>query len=242
MVILVLSAFQSETGSLRKKYGALEAAAERSFHLYHAAKGGATVRFGTTGEGKDNVRRFFEWYTAKAGSHDLPDLVLSTGYAGALKKDLKAGDIVVAENITDLSTGKAYRLETPSALREKFPPCGGLTVGRLTGSADKTDLFLERPDAAFVDMESSAVLDFCVPKRVPCWVVRSVSDPAGFRFPAKEFVRDNWRDIPVKLWLYRILTDPADFLRAVRLQGNLVKARKNITQTVSTVIDSLVKG
>jgi hypothetical protein len=242
MTILVLSAFVSETKRLMDKYRARMAASEKSFRIFQTEFGEVTLRFGITGEGKESLRRFFEWYGARAGSYELPGLIISTGYAGALKKELKAGDIVMADSVTDVTSGKNYQLEIPSVLRTKYPRwlCSGLTVGRLTEADAKAVLSGQRPDAAFVDMESSAVMDYCGVRRLPCWIVRSISDRLGFRFPKSDLVRDKWTDIPPLRWLYRIFTDPADFSRAVRLQINLWKAQKNIASAVSAVLRELI--
>lgn len=241
MILLVLSAFFSETGILIRKFCAKNISGMTRRGLYRADVDGSVVLFGITGQGRENVGMFFRDVLDRYEG-GMPGLVISTGYAGALKEGLAAGDAVIADQVSDLVTGKTFNVVTGPVKNLPAAVGPGLTVGRLAGMDAKREISAGNPGALFVDMESSSVLEHCARRNIPCTVVRCISDPAGFVFPTKEFVRDSWRDIPVRSWFARAVTDPADFFRAVRLQRNLLKSRRKIAAVVSGILANALNG
>ena len=104
-----------------------------------------------------------------------PDLVISTGFAGALKEGIGAGDLVLDSSRSDPRTSGIL-----SALSEKY----AITVHRgAFFSQDKT-LFTreekmrggENNGAIAVEMESRGIHDLCREKKIPFCSLRAVSD------------------------------------------------------------------
>jgi adenosylhomocysteine nucleosidase len=86
-----------------------------------------------------------------------PQLVIAAGFCGALRPDLRVGDVVVE------SKGTGGRV---------------LTVPRLVADpAEKRSLHAET-GADVVDMESTAVAEVCAARGIPFLAVRAVSDTA----------------------------------------------------------------
>lgn len=239
MIVLVLASFPSELNALALYREAQPLFSEKQYRLYQNRLSGHTVRFGITGEGRGNVNRFFEIYFSKAGPHELPGLILSTGYAGALNASLRAGDIIAAREIKDLKSGKLFRCDVPSFIAGRFPLLSCMCVDRFLHGDGKASIAEQLPQADFIDMESAAVAEICTVRRIPCLVIRAVSDPASFRFPSKEFVQDSWKRIPMPKWILSLFRKPSDFFRTIVFQVNLGKARKGIASAVRTTLEGL---
>ncbi len=115
-------------------------------------------------------------------------LILSTGYAGALQTDLRAGAV-----IADLP--EAF---DDAALRSAAASAGlDLRFGRITHS----DRELTRPDeklalgketgACAVDMETAVLRDWARPLQIPVCAVRIISDAADEHLPSGFPADDN---------------------------------------------------
>jgi len=113
-----------------------------------------------------------------------PRYIVSCGFSGALKPELKVGHIVMANAITD-THGHEMPLSLP--MPEQLPD--GVHVGRLVvvdelvrTPQDKKELG-ESHDAMAVDMESLAVAQVCRDQGVGFMAVRVISDDLDTELP-----------------------------------------------------------
>lgn len=113
-----------------------------------------------------------------------PKWIIAAGFAGALKPELKVGDIVVAEGVAHPG-GRKFSID----LKMKADPKCGLYVGRLLSvdepvrkSAQKEALGAQH-DALAVDMESLAVAEVCREMKVRYLAVRAISDDLSSDLP-----------------------------------------------------------
>ena len=107
-------------------------------------------------------------------------LILSTGYAGALQTDLRAGAVIA--DLPEAFDGAALRSAAASTGLD-------LRFGRIAHS----DRELTRPDeklalgkatgACAVDMETAALRDWARPFQIPVCAVRIISDAVDERLP-----------------------------------------------------------
>ena len=104
-----------------------------------------------------------------------PDWVISAGFAGSLRENLRRGDIVMADEILDVS-GRRLSIDL------KAEAAAGVHVGRLLtvdkiirDPAEKRSLG-EIHQALAVDMESWAVGEVCRQDKVRFLAIRVVSD------------------------------------------------------------------
>jgi nucleoside phosphorylase len=74
--------------------------------------------------------------------------------------------------------------------RQGWATASLVTVSRPVLDTDRAEELRERVQADMVDMESYAVLQACASKRVPCGVVRVITDQANIK--AKQ---DYWRNL-----------------------------------------------
>jgi adenosylhomocysteine nucleosidase len=144
------------------------------------------VVFGTTGDGP---------ICGLAGAAALcdavsPRLLLGAGVAGALSRELRAEDVVVAKRIRD-DRGEApspdARMVDRAVSIAAAKPAILVTVDRpVTGSAEKRSLAaslgIEGP--AVVDMESGGWARAAAARGVPYLIARAVSDTADEELPS----------------------------------------------------------
>ena len=103
-----------------------------------------------------------------------PKLVLTCGFAGGLNPELKSGDVVFMTGYPALEERLA---DTDARLASFFSaPRIATTV------AEKQQLRAET-GADVVEMESGAILAVCRENRIPCAMVRAVSDTAHENLP-----------------------------------------------------------
>lgn len=113
-----------------------------------------------------------------------PKWIVSAGFSGALRPELKIGDIVVGNSLVD---ERDHELSID--LKMESNPATGLHVGRLLmadhlvrTAAEKRALG-ERHAALAVDMESLAIAETCRDAKVRCLAIRSISDDLSADLP-----------------------------------------------------------
>jgi len=142
-----------------------------------------TVLVLETGMGSERARRAAEWALGRPVLGNLPyrpKLVLSAGFAGALRKGYGVGDIVLATEVIDADGGH-WPTTWPASL-----PCGewqpALKRGRLLSassmvtSPEEKRALGEKHDAVAVDMESAPIARLCHERGVPFGCIRAISD------------------------------------------------------------------
>jgi adenosylhomocysteine nucleosidase len=123
-----------------------------------------------TGIGAGNAETSVRKFLAK----NLPKLVLTCGFAGGLNPELESGDVVYITGYADLEE----RLADAGAKHASFFSAPHIA----TTVAEKQQLRTQT-GADVVEMESGAILAVCRESRIPCAMVRAISDTAGENLP-----------------------------------------------------------
>jgi adenosylhomocysteine nucleosidase len=123
-----------------------------------------------TGIGAKNAEAALRRYLAQ----NLPKLVLTCGFAGGLNPELKSGEVVFMTGYAALE----LRLEEADATYATFHSAPRIA----TTVAEKKQLRAET-GADVVEMESGAILAVCREGKIPCAMVRVISDTAGENLP-----------------------------------------------------------
>ncbi len=138
------------------------------FCKFLANRSNVTILF--TGIGKKNaenaVRKFLE--------HNSPDLVLTCGFAGALKPDLILGAVLFATE----DDGLGKRVEKAGATSAKF-----FCANRMAITETEKKKIYRESGADAVEMESEAIQFVCREKRIPSATLRVISDTAEEDLP-----------------------------------------------------------
>jgi adenosylhomocysteine nucleosidase len=162
------------------------------------------VRICVTGVGRHRARA-----AAERLLPPLPELVIAAGFCGALRPQLKVGDVLTSRI---------------------------LTVDRLVSDpADKLRL-AEEFDADAVDMESAAIAEVCAAKRVEFRSVRAVSDTADTAL-SPELVR-LLSGGNVSIWkaMKALARRPALLSEFRRLARDTRLAARNLADALMTVL------
>ena len=99
-----------------------------------------------------------------------PEMVISSGFAGATRSLLEAGDFVLSTNYTDAAIAKAL------GPRKIFDAAGPFVqVERVAAASDKWSLNRSQRSVA-VDMESEAIAELCRRQGLRLVTARMISD------------------------------------------------------------------
>jgi adenosylhomocysteine nucleosidase len=183
-----------------------------------------------TGIGFDRARRAIKWAIAELE----PELVVVAGYAGALDPSLKVGDIFVASEILE-GEDQRWRTVIPAELGDSI--CGRLFTARtlIASTAEKRRLF-RSTRALAVDMESAAIAEACQGERIPCAVVRAISDSAETELsPRLANLLSAGRVSPFRA-LAAIMRRPTIAVQFWRLAGDTRRAAASLAGALNRLI------
>jgi adenosylhomocysteine nucleosidase len=164
----------------------------------------------------------------------LPDLLVSTGFAGGLDPRLRVGDILVAENYTDPDVLSRY-----FDLLKKRCWIGELVTKAhvVEHLAERRELLLET-SASAVDMETSVIAAFCRTHRIPLLSLRVISDTAAQSMPMPFSVCFDARTQRPRLRavLRHLLNHPQKIPAFLRFVAGLAAARKRLGRFLATLL------
>jgi nucleoside phosphorylase len=107
-----------------------------------------------------------------------PQLIISSGFAGATRSLLEPGDFVLSANYTDRAMGTLL-------IRQKIVDASGafVQVNQVASVADKWSLNRTAGSAA-VDMESEIIADLCRRRQLSMVTARMISDAINETIPS----------------------------------------------------------
>ena len=113
-----------------------------------------------------------------------PKWIVSTGFCGALIPSLKIGEIVVANDVTNLQ-GDSLKIDVGMTTDSARGLAVGrtLTVDRMVRKITEKQALAETTGAIAVDMETYAIASLCREKKERFLAVRSVSDDLSADLP-----------------------------------------------------------
>src|SRR6266498_1446085 len=108
------------------------------------------------------------------------DLLISTGFAGALNDQLKVGDLLLAKNFStvDLNERRSFFSRFPIHTADL------LTVAVLIDSGEERNKIARTSGAAAVDMETEFIARVCAEHGVPLLSLRVITDTPREPLPA----------------------------------------------------------
>jgi adenosylhomocysteine nucleosidase len=136
-----------------------------------------------TGPGAARAEQAVQWLLAEPRLGNVPyrpRVVLSAGFAGALRDTYRVGDVVLASEVVDGEGGR-WPVTWPDPLPggEWRPPLHRdrlLTTSAVVARPEDKQALGRRHEAGVVDMESAVVGRACSGRGVPFGCVRAVSD------------------------------------------------------------------
>ena len=180
MKVLVTFAVEPEFAPWRK-LRKFVARTVNGITVYSSEVGGTTVDVVLTGMGAANARRATEAVLSRSYA-----ICISAGFAGALKREYRAGDLLAATSVQHAG-GRAV-IESNPALVANCLSVGGirkvpafLTSETVVDTAQEKVALAEFGDA--VEMESFTILSVAEDSDVPAIAIRAISDRFDQKIP-----------------------------------------------------------
>ena len=182
------------------------------------------VKILITGIGAKNagtsVRRFLEQHLTKQ--------VFTCGFCGGLKPDLENGDVIFMTGYPALEK----RLAEADATLATF-----FSAPRIATTAAEKKQLRTKTGADVVEMESEAILEACREKKIPCAMVRAISDTADEDLPLdfNALTRPDLSLHPGKL-AWAIAKAPWKVIALLRLHRRTSVAAQQMADALAKVI------
>ena len=163
------------------------------------------------------------------------DYLISTGFAGALEKELRVGNLLVADNYSSPKLLASPELE----LADKTTFLGRLaTVPRMIESIEQRQMLNKRTGAAAVDMETETIAELCAAHDLPILSLRAISDTAEEPFPAPANVLFDLAKQKTNFALLGsyLVAHPAAFGRLNAFRKRIGIARKMLTEALNKIL------
>jgi nucleoside phosphorylase len=162
--------------------------------------------------------------------------VILAGTAGALRPEMKIGDVFLISEVIHEKDGRVLLVPLPQIFS------GIKTATVLTGSvlADprtKKRLLADFPAASLYDMESFYLADICLALKKDFLIIRTVSDMLATPWPpvkllARHFERLRWPE-----FIFDLFKDRASCLQLLRLRRYFHQSMKNIAVIMEKALE-----
>jgi nucleoside phosphorylase len=256
-MVLVFYALRRELGGVRKRIGN-RCALDQGLRGFRGRLGGEDIFLVATGIGtapaRDAARRALQTLLR-------PRLVISTGVAGGLSPDLRAGDLVIADRLLlesgDDSRSASLRAgsfsfgifnevartapDTVESVRIALRRAGlaaavgpMLTARRVLSSAAAKHEAYARSGAIAVDMESAVIAAEVAVAGFPFVCLRAVIDEAHHEIPGADLADESGHVAPLSAAAF-FLKNPSSLARVPAILKNLRRA----TTAIGSALEAL---
>lgn len=214
-MIAVTFALSSESAAFVKLLANCRRTPRGAIEFVTGECAGRSISVVHTGVGEKSTRARLSGFLEQ----EKPELLISSGFAGALHDAWQPGDLLLARNVSSEGLYAAAEKALPQAKR------GNITTAHMIvdSAAARTEL-AQRHRADAVDMESEIIAEMCANRDIPMLSLRAISDTPASPFPIPPdvlFDIQRQRTDAVRLFFY-IATHPgvianfATFARQIR--------------------------
>ena len=167
--------------------------------------------------------------------------LISAGFAGALEKELRVGDLVLAENFSSPELRQSPALDLPE---DRVFLGKLLTVGGMVDSPEERVRLAAATGAVAVDMETKFIAEICAKHETPMLSLRAISDTPSEPFPAPPnvlFDLEKQKTDFARLALY-LVAHPATLPRLTAFRQRIAGARRGLTIALERILDADLLG
>jgi len=165
------------------------------------------------------------------------EVLISSGFAGALNNELGVGDILRAKNFSTVDLNEQHLSLSTLPMRT----ANLVTASALTDSSEERNRLARTSGAAALDMETEFIARICAEHGIPLLSLRVITDTPRYRFPAPPHILFNLeqqRTDLVKLSSY-FLTHPHRVPRVARFARRIACAKKILANALVEIIREL---
>jgi adenosylhomocysteine nucleosidase len=165
------------------------------------------------------------------------ELLISTGFAGALDDQLELGDLLLAKNFSTIDL--SARRSSLSNLAIRMADL--LTVSALIDSSDERNKIARTSGAAAVDMETESIARACATHGLPLLSLRVITDTPREPFPAPPNILFDMKQQRTHMTALAIffLAHPNRLPRLVQFARRIAQARKTLADALVALINKL---
>ena len=168
------------------------------------------------------------------------DLLITTGFAGALNDELQPGDLLLAKNFSTID------------LNERGLSCSSLpihvadllTVSALIDSSNERNKISRASNAAAVDMETEFIARACATHGIPLLSLRVITDTPTQPFPAPPSVlfdiQQQRTDMAVLAKFF--LAHPTRLPGLIQFGRKIARAKKILASALNAVVRGMEVG
>lgn len=168
-------------------------------------------------------------------AREQPSCLVSAGLAGALRAEMKVGQVLWPCTVVNVATGKRFQSSYVEAR-------GCLVSGRAIASEERKRALREEFGADAVDMESAGVASIAESCGLPFYAVKAISDELGFPMPPmNDFVDANGR-MHLMAFAAMALVHPAWWGPSLTLAQNGHKASVALCKVLEHQIEQFAKS
>jgi nucleoside phosphorylase len=162
---------------------------------------------------------------------ETPELLIASGFCGGTTDELHPGDLVIADDASDLS--RKARAILPGAVVGKIH-----SADRIVDPAvDRYEIGREH-GAIAIDMETKTITRLCADRSIPVLTLRVISDSPAGPFPAPPnvlFDMEAQRTKFTALVAY-LAHDPASAVRLAQFSQQITRAKTKLADALCAVI------
>jgi adenosylhomocysteine nucleosidase len=195
---------------------------------------------------KIDDRQIMIWHTGVGQKHcrlrmnqflkaERPDFLISSGFAGGMREDLRVGDLILAENFSDRQLlAKAQQTLTGYKV-QAVKMFTSTTI--IHSIADRNEI-ARANNAAAVDMETAVIAAACATHGVPMLSLRVITDSLQEPLPTTppvlfdvERQRTNFRRLTSHL-----IAHPNSVLGLLQFRARIVCVRKKLANAILDLV------
>lgn len=166
-----------------------------------------------------------------------PAWLISSGFAGAARSNYRVGDLVLAENYSDIEILDRAR----HLLRQQNTHAAKIfTAPAMVDSPAEREEIWHRHEAVAIDMETETIARVCAERRLRMLSLRVLSDTPRHPFPLpSDILFDLERQrTPTGALLRHLLAHPGAIPRLLRFSRQIGRARRALTDALIHLLQS----
>jgi len=238
--ICVICAIPQETRQLLAKFPQRSCGSLSGLRSWEINTAGNSVTIIESGIGCENAAKA----ATTAILHNKTDLIINSGFCGAITTDLHVGDIVAADVIRHLSHGAPGQTITLAANLNNSLLAGYATAEFISADTicSKSEVLKSLPAVAtaVVEMESFAVASICKEHGIPFLAVRAVSDALDTD-PSQLFrsIADQNFNIRLPAIISAVIRRPSLIGQILTLAKGAKIAGKSLATAIVSIVEKL---
>jgi len=232
-MIAVTLALPAESSEFLRRLGNKSRADRNGITTIHGKIGDREVEVLHTGVGERVCRQRL----GKFLENQQFDLLISTGFAGALNDEMQVGDLLLAKNFSTIELNE----KRSSFSRLPIHMADLLTAPTLIDSSDERTEIARTSGATAVDMETEFIARVCAAHAIPLLSLRVITDTPREPFPAPAHIlfdiAKQRTDLPKLVAFF--LTHPNRISRLIQFARRIANARKILATALIEIVCEL---